>query len=112
MGYARLTRGDIVKVILPGDFGKGRPAVIVQTNEMLGLPSVLVCPFTSAIVGSDTIRVVVEPTESNGLEVRSELMVEKVTAVLWSRVRVGIGRLDEATMQAVDARLRLVLGLV
>src|SRR3546814_6541085 len=40
-------RGDIVAVSLQGDYGKPRPALIVQSNLLAALESVVICPITS-----------------------------------------------------------------
>ena len=42
-------RGDIVLVAAPGDDGKPRPAVVIQSDQMRGSTSVLVVLMTSAL---------------------------------------------------------------
>src|SRR3546814_6495063 len=42
-------RGDIVAVSLQGDYGKPRPALIVQSNLLAELESLVICPITSAV---------------------------------------------------------------
>ena len=42
-------RGDLVTVALQGDFGKPRPALVVQTNLLSELESVIVAPVTSEL---------------------------------------------------------------
>jgi mRNA interferase MazF len=63
-----MKRGDVVIVAAAGDYGKPRPAVIVQTD---GFPethaSVVVCQMTSDIVDAPDFRVTVRPSEQNGL---------------------------------------------
>src|SRR3546814_17627805 len=41
-------RGDIVAVSLHGDYGKPRPALIVQSNLLGELESLVICPITRA----------------------------------------------------------------
>ena len=43
---ARL-RGDLVTVALPGDYGKPRPALVIQSDLFAEHPSVTVLPVTS-----------------------------------------------------------------
>lgn len=62
------------------------------------------------LTGTSSFRVVVEPTAENGLRQRSEVMVEKLAGVARSRLREVIGRLDRASLQAIDRILLLVLG--
>src|SRR3546814_8202657 len=40
-------RGDIVAVSLQGDYGKPRPALIVQSNLLAELESLVICPIRS-----------------------------------------------------------------
>lgn len=108
-----MRRGDIVLTALAGDYGKPRPAVVVQGDVVTqaGAESVVVCPMTTSTSGARRIRVLVEPSRQNGLRAGSEIMVEKVTAVALHRFREVIGRLDAATMRAVDRALLVVLGI-
>ena len=99
-------------VALPGDYGKPRPALVVQSDALTAEDggSVVVCPLTTHLTGAASLRVAVEPTEGNGLRARSEIMVEKLAGVARARLREVIGQLDRATMTAVDRTLLLVLG--
>jgi mRNA interferase MazF len=88
----RLKRGDLVVVALPGDYGKPRPALIVQSdlfNETHA--SVSVVPVTSTLVNAPLFRLTVEPSPGNGLRSLSQLMIDKVTTVSRTRVGVEIG---------------------
>ena len=44
-----MKRGDIVTVAAPGDYGKPRPAVVIQSDWLAQTDSVLVALMTSAI---------------------------------------------------------------
>ncbi|MGH6912989.1 MAG: type II toxin-antitoxin system PemK/MazF family toxin [Geminicoccales bacterium] len=107
-----MKRGDVVLVALRGDYGKPRPAVILQ-NDLITAEesdSVIVCPMTSHVSGMKEFRVLVEPAPDNGLRSRSEVMVEKLAGVPRRRLRDVIGRLDAEAMQAVEQASLLVLG--
>ena len=108
-----MKRGDVVLAVLSGDFGKPRPAVVVQNDAITsaGAESIILCPMTSVVSSGRRVRVAVQPSSQNGLDLPSEIMVEKVVAVALGRLRAVIGRLDAATMRAVDRALYLVLGL-
>jgi mRNA interferase MazF len=108
-----LKRGDVVLVVMPGDYGKPRPAVVVQSNEMIrfGFSSVVVCPMTSHVSDRPRVRVTVEPDDVNGLSLRSEIMVEKLVGMSTDKVRRIIGHVNDATMRKVDRALFVVLGL-
>lgn len=106
-----LKRGDVVLAAGAKDFGKVRPAVVVQSDALSSEhPSVVVCPMTTALRGLD-VRVQVSPDRVNGLERPSEVMVDKITVLTRARVHPAIGRLADADMVAVDRALALLLGL-
>jgi mRNA interferase MazF len=105
-------RGDVVLVTLQGDYGKSRPAVILQ-NDLItaeASDSVIVCPMTSELTIMREFRVRVDPTTSNGLRSQSEVMVEKLAGVPRRRLREVIGHLDQEAMWAVEQASLLVLG--
>lgn len=99
-------------VALPGDYGKPRPAVVVQGDAITGdgLGSVVVCPLTTHLTNAFSFRVAVEPAAGNGLRQVSEVMVEKLAGVPRSWLRDVVGRFDQGSMRAVDHALLLVLG--
>ena len=106
-----MQRGDLVTVALQGDFGKPRPAVVVQSDLLGELDSVVVCPVTSEL-RTAAFRVTVEPTSANGLQLLSQVMVDKLSTLTRSKVSEPFGRLDEDLMRAVDRALLLVVGLI
>ncbi|MGB6688166.1 MAG: type II toxin-antitoxin system PemK/MazF family toxin [Terracidiphilus sp.] len=106
-----MKRGDLVTVAVSGDYGKPRPALIVQADAFDLHPSVIVLPLTSELHEAPLFRVGVAATKESGLRVRSQIMVDKATAVPRSKVGARIGRVDAATMQMVNRALRGFLGL-
>jgi mRNA interferase MazF len=107
-----LTRGDVVLVTLPGDYGKRRSAVVVQSDLFApDFPSVLICPLTSDPLRHSVARIAVEPTAENGLPTAGSLMVDKVAAIPRARIFRSVGRLDDATLLRLDASLSLMLGV-
>src|SRR3546814_19257903 len=73
-------RGDIVAVSLQGDYGKPRPALIVQSNLLAELESLVICSITSAVRDA-AFRITVEPDNANGSRVRSQVMVDKLSTL-------------------------------
>ena len=106
-----MKRGDLVTVALQGDYGKPRPAVIVQSNWLEGTDSVLVCPLTSTLREAPIFRLTIAPHPSNGLTVPSQVMVDKVVAVCRDKLGARIGRLDDESVLVLNRMLALVLGL-
>ena len=62
-----MTRGDLVAIALTGDYGKPRPALLVQADAFAALPSVTVLPVTSEVSGEHLVRITVRPSRQNGL---------------------------------------------
>jgi len=104
-------RGDLVTVVSSGDYGKPRPALIVQVDLYAEHPSLTVLPLTSDLHDMPSIRVTVEPGEGTGLRLRSQVMVDKVTTILRAKAGTRIGRLDEATLASVGRALAAFLGV-
>src|SRR5438067_604876 len=65
-----ISRGDLVVAAFPGDYGKPRPALVIQSDGFTRLPSVTVLPLTSDLYPAMLVRINVAPTESNGLQPR------------------------------------------
>jgi mRNA interferase MazF len=107
-----MKRGDVVTVAATGDYGKPRPAVIVQTDALpTEHASVVVCQMTSDGSEAPDFRVAIEPTEQNGLRVRSQVMADKPVAVRRDRVGKRIGRLDDKDIARLNIALAFVMGL-
>jgi mRNA interferase MazF len=107
-----MTRGDVVVVAAPGDYGKPRPAVIVQTEVIPPAhPSVVVCQMTSDLVGDADFRVTIEAGSTAGLRVRSQIMADKPVTVRRDRIGQTIGRLTSAEIARLNVALAFVLGL-
>lgn len=107
-----MQRGDFVLAAVPGDYGKPRLALIVQSNLYNGLPSVALCPLTSDLRGdAPVLRLLVEPNDQNGLLKPSQIAIDKVTTVSVSRLRDTIGKADGALMLQVTRSLAVFLAI-
>ena len=107
-----MRRGDIVIVAATGDYGKPRPAVIVQSDAFPeGHASVVVCQMTSELVEASDFRVTMEPTAENGLRVRSQVMADKPVTVRRERIGQCIGGLNMEELARVNVALAFVMGL-
>ncbi|MDO8397579.1 MAG: type II toxin-antitoxin system PemK/MazF family toxin [Bradyrhizobium sp.] len=105
-----MKQGDLISVSLPGDYGKPRPALVIQSDIYEHLNSVTVLPLTSNILSAERCRVVVEMSEENGLRHTSQVMVEKAATLPRSKAGPVIGRLSATDMSAVNRALALFLG--
>ncbi|MBF0304622.1 MAG: type II toxin-antitoxin system PemK/MazF family toxin [Alphaproteobacteria bacterium] len=107
-----MRRGDVVVVAASGDYGKPRPAVIVQTDAFPpGHGSTVVCQMTSELVDAPDFRITMEPHAGNGLRERSQIMADKPVTVRRERVGAPIGRLTADEIARLDVALAFVLGL-
>lgn len=107
-----MQRGDVVTVAATGDFGRPRPAVIVQTDAFPERhESVVVCQMTSDLSDAPTFRVTLDPNGENGLRVRSQVMADKPVTVRRARIGHGIGRLNLEEMTRLNVALAFVMGL-
>lgn len=107
-----MQRGDVVTVAAAGDYGKPRPAVIVQTNALPeSHASVVVCQLTSELANAPDFRVTVDPSPENGLRRRSQVMADRPVAIRRERIGRKIGRLDSQDMAILNAALAFALGL-
>lgn len=106
-----MRRGDIVAVVLPGAYGKPRPALIIQSDLFDEHPSVTVLPITSHLRDTPLFRLALEATPENGLEKSSQIMVDKVQTLPRSKVGRVIGHLDDHRIVEVNRALAVFLGL-
>lgn len=105
-----MKRGDIVAVSLSGDYGKPRPALIVQSDLFDAHPSVTLLPITSELRDTPLFRINIEPNEENGLLKHSQVMVDKVHTIQREKIKEKFGRLDDTLMLAINRALALFLG--
>jgi mRNA interferase MazF len=106
-----MRRGDLVTVAAPGDYGKPRPALVIQSDLFDALPSVTLCLVTSELRDAPIFRITVNPSAENGLRRASQVQVDKVLTVARERVGATIGRLDDATLLNVNRSLAVFLGI-
>lgn len=108
-----MRRGDIVTVAFAGDFGKPRPAVVVQSDYLNDThATILLCPFTSELVDAPLIRIQVMPSQENGLRSPSQIMVDKAAPMRREKVGARIGALDPEVLVLLNRSLAVVFGLV
>ncbi|WP_248885812.1 type II toxin-antitoxin system PemK/MazF family toxin [Acidithiobacillus acidisediminis] len=104
-------RGDFVTIAMQGDFGKPRPALVVQANQFSEHSSVTVLLVTSTLVAAPLLRVTVQPNAENGLQRPSQVMVDKAMTVKRDKVGPAFGHIDGNTLVDVDRCLAVFLGI-
>jgi mRNA interferase MazF len=104
-------RGDLVTVAMPGEFGKPRPALVIQSDQFPHTGTVTILLLSGTLVDAPLIRPTVQPTPQNGLVKPSQIQIDKAMSVKRDKIGPLIGRLDDESMLAVTRSLALFLGL-
>ncbi|EGK6859580.1 type II toxin-antitoxin system PemK/MazF family toxin [Salmonella enterica subsp. enterica serovar Glostrup] len=107
-----MKRGDLITVAMQGDFGKPRPALVIQADSFDGLATVSVLPVTGTLTTAPLLRVTVEPDKENGLRKASQVMIDKVITVKRDKTGEAFGRINANLMTEIERRLALFLGIV
>jgi mRNA interferase MazF len=106
-----MRRGDLITVAVQGDYGKPRPALIVQSDHFDTLPSVTVLPITSKLVDAPLLRITVVANNKNGLTKDSQVMVDKATTIPREKAGSRIGSIDSSAMLEIERCLAVFLGI-
>ncbi len=105
-----MRRGDVVTVTLSGDYGKPRPALVIQSDLFAEHPSVTILPITGELRDAPLFRIALPVDESTGLRHPSLVMVDKAQTIPRAKLEQQIGRVDDTRMLAVTRALALFLG--
>lgn len=105
-----LTRGDLVTVAVAGDFGKPRPALVIQSDRFGSTATVTVLLVSSTLVEAPLVRLTMEASAGNGLLKRSQVMVDKAMTVKRDKLGERLGRVEDDILTAVNRALALFLG--
>jgi mRNA interferase MazF len=107
-----MRRGDLVTIALQGNYGKPRPALVVQSDLFSEHPSVVILPVTSELRNTPLFRVLITPSETNGLIMTSEVMIDKMQTVPRDKVGEVFGRLAQEDMLSINRLLAVFIGIV
>ncbi len=106
-----MKRGDLVTVAVQGDYGKPRPALVIQSDLFSEIDSVVVLPLTSTLVDAPLLRLTVIPSPENGLQKPSQVMIDKIIALRRDRVGAVFGCLEPDILIEIERRLAVFLGI-
>jgi mRNA interferase MazF len=105
-------RGEIWTVAGGAHYsGKPRPVVILQDDRFDRTDSVTVCAFTTDPTEAPLFRLLIKPSESNGLRAECRLMADKVTTVPKTKLGVPIGQLADKDMLRLNRAVLVFLGI-
>lgn len=106
-----MKRGDLVTVALQGDYGKPRPALVIQSDLFNEHPSITILPLSTQLRDTPLFRIPLEPDPDNGLRQRSQVMIDKMQTVSRNKIGEAFGRLADDKLVAVNRAVALFLGL-
>ena len=99
-------------IAAPGDYGKPRPALIIQADIFNDIHSnMTVVPLTSTIIDAPLFRITLDPSRQNGLNRVSQVMVDKVLTLPREKIRKRVGHLGNTLMIRVGRALSVWLGM-
>ena len=106
-----MRRGDLVTIAVQGDFGKPRPALVIQADQFDEHVTVTVLPVTSTLVAAPLLRVTVQPSAENGLLKPSQVMLDKAVTLRRDKLGPTFGRIDADALVEVERCLAVFLGI-
>lgn len=106
-----MRRGDFVIIAMQGDFGKPRPALMIQADQFNEHATVTMLPVTSTLVAAPLLRITVYPNAENALQKPSQVMVDKAMTVKRDKVGPAFGRIDADALVEVERCLAVFLGI-
>jgi mRNA interferase MazF len=107
-----IIRGDLAIAAAPGDYGKPRPVLVLQSDAFHETASLIVALITTDQRPSAALfRKSILPSDQNGLREPSDVMIDKLVTLPRSKVGKIIGHLSSTEMAEVTAALALLLGI-
>jgi mRNA interferase MazF len=85
--------------------------VILQDDRFDMTDSVAVCAFTTDPSDAPLFRLLINPSESNGLPAVCRLMVDKVATVPRTKIGVHVGRLADEDRVRLNCAVLVFLGI-
>ena len=106
-----MKRGDVVIATGPGFGGKPRPNLVIQADDYLILPTLILLPITTDLADPPSLlRVRLAPDAANGLLEVSEVMTDIPITTRPEKVHRHAGTLAREDLERVEEALRLVMG--
>ena len=107
-----MKRGDLVTIAMQGDFGKPRPALVLQSDVFSNThETVSVALLSSNLIQAPIFRLNVIPDDRNGLTKECQIQIDKIMSVRKEKIGKVIGTLDDTILVRVNRAMALWLGL-
>lgn len=98
-------------IAMQGDFGKPRPALVIQSNNFDEHATVTVLLVSSMLVNTPLFRVTVQPDEANGLKKTSQVMIDKTMTIKRDKLGTSFGSASDEMMLEIGRCLAVFLGI-
>ena len=87
-----MRQGQIITIAMQGDFGKPRPALIIQSDSFNeSHSSITVLLVSSELVDAPLFRINLTPNIDNGLNKPCQILVDKPMTVKREKLGTSIG---------------------
>lgn len=106
-----MNRGNFVTIAMQGDFGKPRPALVIQSDQFNEHATVTVLLVSSTLVDAPLFRVTVQPDKINNMQKPSQVMVDKAMTVKRDKLGEVFGSAGDEIMLEVGRCLAVFLGI-
>ena len=106
-----MKRGELVTIAMQGDFGKPRPALVIQADKFGAHATVTVLLVSTTLVEAPLFRVTVKPGEGNRLRTTSQIVVDKIMTLRRDKLGAAFGSVGDGTMLEVARSLAVFLGI-
>lgn len=106
-----MRRGDFITISVQGDFGKPRPALVVQSDAFDAHATVTVLLVSSLLIDTPLFRITVQPNAKNGLRSPSQVLVDKNMTIKRDKLGDVFGSASDELMLEVSRSLAVFLGI-
>lgn len=106
-----MNRGSFVTIAMQGDFGKPRPALVIQSDQFNEHATVTVLLVSSTLVDAPLFRITVQPDKINNMQKPSQVMVDKAMTVKRDKLGEAFGSAGDEVMLEVGRCLAVFLGI-
>ncbi len=106
-----MNRGDLMTVVAAGNYGKPRPAVVIQSDKIAETDTVLTCLMTSVERDAPEYRLALPATTITGLRATPYVMGDKIFAIRRDKCGPVFGRVPDELLTGLNDMLATVIGL-
>jgi mRNA interferase MazF len=106
-----MNRGDFVTIAMQGDFGKPKPALVIQSDPFNEHATVTVLLVSSTLIDAPLFRVTIQPDKINNIQKPSQVMVDKAMTVKRDKLGEAFGSAGDEIMLEVGRCLAVFLGI-